>query len=398
MIKKHILVSTLILFLALGSCSNDNDIVKPNSEIEKTQDFELGINNIEIGHRNSQQMVSNTTLPLSTSFELQDKKDKVDKVTLTIKDKDKIIWTKVYTEVDKVFNTDINLADITYDFKEDSTYTLTIEAITQKKLEVKSNHTLTYINFNIEKLQVLTQGPEGELKDLVYLNSTRSTINYTNIDFKGELKHAQYFFEEVGNTDNVFVADLNIHSIKANTPNSHELYISKENMRNYKNELVNIKPGKYNMYLQIQKNDKSSEPILVKENITIEEPLTKYNNKDVVFSSTPNYDNKEDNNKFYYKDNMLTFLIKGLNNVYSKNEGIEIISTRLVEKQQIEKKHIILVNFIYSYKDPSMTLPENQFYGRSKKDIQVYNGYVDILYENGYSEAIYMGEMKKQLD
>ncbi|WP_160339199.1 hypothetical protein, partial [Myroides sp. LoEW2-1] len=72
-----------------------------------------------------------------------------------------------------------------------------------------------------------------------------------------------------------------------------------------------------------------------------------------------------------------------------------IIAVRLIEKDTTNKPHIILVNFIYGYMDSSMVLPENQFHGRSTKDISSYKAYVDIIYENGYSEAIYIGELTK---
>lgn len=385
MIKTHWLVSSLLLALTLGACTSSNDTQHQQSEVAIQK---ISIDKLSIGLNNNKQATPNTPLPIQAKI---NSKSKIKKVTIRLKKDNTTIWENNYTDIQDQLNTSLPFDQLQSKISPNSKLTIEITANDKNNISISIVEQIDYLDFVIKGVSLNTTYTEEVLNNKIFINSTSSYLNYQNLDYSGELQKVRYYFENPNNKQASFYLDTKVSDFEKDTQKQINIYLEKQLLES--NE--KIKPGDYHLYIEVTKDDKTYSPVLIQENVSINAPKTQYETTDVIFSATPNYDNSLDRNKFFFDNKRLTFLIKGLKNIYTKNQDIEIIAVRLIENNATSKPHSILVNFIYGYMDASMVLPENQFHGRSNKDIPAYNAYIDIIYSNGYSEAIYVGEITK---
>ncbi|MVX35312.1 hypothetical protein, partial [Myroides sp. LoEW2-1] len=157
MIKTHWLVSSLILVLTLGSCSSTDNNQEPISEVDTQK---ITIDKLCIGLNNNKQFTPNAPLPVQAQI---NSKNKIEKITLLLKQDDTIIWQNTFTSIIDQLNTTIPTNQLSIESSPSSNFTIELIASDKNNISTSVVEQINFLDFTITDVNfqtILTQESE----------------------------------------------------------------------------------------------------------------------------------------------------------------------------------------------------------------------------------------------
>ncbi|WP_010255510.1 hypothetical protein [Myroides injenensis] len=390
--RVYVLAGVLMASLLTFSCSSsdDNNVTNPEIEVGPTKD--LSLSEVVIGQRGGKQLNYNSEFPISFVSTLSDKEDTIALVKVALKDGEVEIVSQEFKDVDSEFYETITLSSDEYSLKDNTSYTLQLVVKSKNGLEKTIEEQVRFVNFYIENVEVMSYDNRNDYPNQLFLNSSNGSLQFLDVHYEGELKEVRYFYENKSNPAKSFYVNTNVKDFKNDEENLVYLSVSKDNQLDENGKAYIIESGDYNLYLQYKTNDTFFEPILLKSNIKINDPLVKYDLKQFVVASDKEFTNI---GKYTFTNSVsMRFYIKGLKELMLGNEGIRSIGFRVVNTEN-NTINASGQNFIFSGDTEKDLLDSYLFQFNYRADLSTFDTYVDIDYSNGASESINLGKITR---